>query len=203
MAADNKSKTVRRTKAGEREKIWLEGHIDALGLTRAQFLGSVEWNDRYWTRLFHRKEWDAQDVAKIANGLRIPADVLLSRIGFRVAPRPCKIVGTVSAEGHVRTGAPRNVSALYPTDAPDDTVAVLSTAGPWRAWLWYFEPTDSLQPAAISRLAHCETPDGRVIGTISPASMRGRHELALIGGEVLKDVKVLSASPIIWMCARY
>lgn len=160
-----------------------------------------------------RRRLQLPQAQEIADFLGVEVAEVLAHAGVRIQPRPgaapaatqVRMVGVVDARMIVRLDK-ASVSVDGHPALPPDVVAVRAqTAGSaldfMDGWVLFFQPGRAVAAElAAGRLAIVENSAGqRHLGTLRRGYADGAHNLLLPGGGLLEDMRVASASPVLWI----
>jgi len=161
-----------------------------------------------------KRRLQLDEAARLSKLLSLPLDDVLYNAGVELPPEQGKgkgvsvpVTGYVDAEFRVHAGAtpgPRKVEAppvpLRGLEALRIRTAA-SSADAWDGAILYFRPMEDVEAESIGRMCIVLTAAGdRLVRVLRQGYVRGTYNLAhLNGGLVDEAVKVVSASPVVWM----
>lgn len=144
-----------------------------------------------------------EEAADLSRLLGLPMDEVLEHAGVQPG-EPAKsvpLVGEVDAEGELH---PVKAGKRVPLKLtlPQNTVAVTckDQNAPGYGWFWFFEPRTGVDADCVGRLCITELKTGqRYLRFLKPAKERGNYDLQGWFSVTVNNVKVKTASPILWI----
>jgi transcriptional regulator with XRE-family HTH domain len=116
------------------------------------------------------------------------------------------VVGHITSHGHVHKGRTEGSRRVpLPSGLPADTLALRYQTNDHRdGWLTYYVPKKAVDREAIGRLAVVALNDGSktmLVRMLKHGAKSGVYELVdvLGDGPPMKDVRLISASPVLWL----
>lgn len=167
-------------------------------------------NPSYTTLLLKGRRRFQMDVAEsVAAFLRVPVEEVLRHAGVRLRQSPggdgpalCKLVGTVDENMRVQSEVQGGDVPGNP-GLPLDTVAIrVQTAGTsadmMDGWLLYFQPSQGMDPALVTRLCIAELMDGdRIIGSLRRGYSLGTYNVVVPFVGMIENAQIVNATQII------
>lgn len=183
---------------------WLEKLMNERGVAKYHFMTQLKWTPQYFDRLFtQRSYWTVEDAAAFCNMLQIKPEMLLHRLGAPVPEPMVPLIGTIS-DGRVKLVKGMGVVPMPPDITGDVAALQVVTPGHWHGATFYFRRVTGIEDSAYGRLAYVEAATGgeAIVGMLSVPSTRGAVQIGIAStGEVIKERKLVVATPIIWVRA--
>lgn len=188
---------------------WFRARLKDRNITQRSLAAALKKDAAVLTRILQgKREFEASDVAVIAELLQENTDEVLRRLGAPVVARGVRIAGKITPDGRVSTVSARKGALMHSIDMPANAEALIAETegGPLGAYngaAFIYTPTSTDDPApheCFGRLCIIEADNHLtpLLGTLAKASERGKVTLEVFGSEEKISVsKVHRASAVV------
>jgi len=171
----------------------------------------IEYTALY--RMIHgERKFHAADAAKIAKIFGVSTEEVVKNFGDlrrgepeserRAAARALPVVGMVDDKGGVaRKGVTGVRKVARPANVKPDTVALrYAGEGLMSGWLFYYLPTQGIDPKALGKLCVIEAASETFLGQlVGENKIAGHYCTTRLNSARLESAAVKSAAPVLWI----
>jgi DNA-binding XRE family transcriptional regulator len=188
------------------DKRWFQDRVRDADISQAKLANLLGIDRAAMSLTFSgRRKMQLEEAARIAEILALDVNEVLARAGVRLpkGPRSVPVVGVVDAGGriHDKKGAGR-VNPIG--DPPRETVAVRceDRAAVIYGWVLFFVPQAAVAGDALERVSIVKAAEGtQHLAAVSRGFDAGTYNLRGLDGRMTENVRVASASPVLWINA--
>lgn len=188
------------------DKRWFQDRVRDADISQAKLANMLGIDRAAMSLTFSgKRKMQLDEAARIAEILALDVNEVMARAGVRLhkGPRSVNVVGVVDAAGRVHDK--RNAGRVDPPgDVPKNTVAIRceDRAAVIYNWVLFFVPQAAVVGDALERVSIVRAADGtQYLAALSRGFEAGTYNLRGLDGRMLENVRVASASPVLWIKA--